>query len=118
LQKRVIDTLKAIAASLLHGTVLVGASFPSSKPEAAHTIPKLWPRLYDYGRSVVRRSRASGTRCGFNSRRALLQLEIQGAGRIRKVEKGRARICIEDLTDVRVTARYVQDTRAIESGLF
>ena len=100
------DTLKAIAASLLMEQVL--APRFEFKPKIGTSAPTAG---FDYGATGY-----DSTKCnvGFNEETGKFQIEIKGLAEPRNAEA--TRICREDLTEV--VAAFVQDTRAIERGLF
>jgi superfamily II DNA or RNA helicase len=100
------DTLKAIAASLLMEQVL--APRFEFRPKNATSVPS---EGFDYGERGYDPARCN---VGFNETTGRFQIEIKGLAEPKSSEA--ARICREDLTEV--VAAFVQDTRAIERGLF
>jgi len=100
------DTLKAIAASLLMEQVL--APRFEFKPKNAANGPS---DGFNYGESGYDPEKCN---VGFNEETGKFQIEIKGLTEPKSFEA--ARICREDLTEV--VAAFVQDTRAIERGLF
>jgi superfamily II DNA or RNA helicase len=100
------DTLKAIAASLLMEQVLAPRfEFRPKNPNNAPT-----PGL-DYGSDGYDPGKCN---VGVNPHTGSVQLEIKGLATPKSDEA--ARICQQDLTEL-VTA-FVQDSQAIERGLF
>jgi len=100
------DTLKAIAASLLMEQVL--APRFEFKPKNAASVPT---EGFDYGEGGYDPAKCN---VGFNEDTGKFQIEIKGLAVPKNPEA--ARICQEDLTEV--VAAFVQDTRAIERGIF
>jgi hypothetical protein len=100
------DTLKAIAASLLMEQVLA----PRFEFKPKHPNNEATPG-FDYGEGGYDANKCN---VGFNSQTGLIQLEIKGLAEPKSPEA--ERICSEDLNEL-ITA-FVQDKRAIESGLF
>jgi superfamily II DNA or RNA helicase len=100
------DTLKAIAASLLMEQVLA----PRFEFKPKHPNNEATPG-FDYGEGGYDPNNCN---VGVNSQSGLIQLEIKGLAEPKSPEA--ERICSEDLNEL-ITA-FVQDKRAIESGLF
>jgi len=100
------DTLKAIAASLLMEQVL--APRFEFRPKHPNSAPSSG---FDYGADGYDPNR---TNVGFNADTGTLQLEIKGLVELKSTEA--SRICREDLNEL-VTA-FVQDTKAVERGIF
>ena len=100
------DTLKAIAASLLMEQVLA----PRFEFKPKYPNNEATPG-FDYGEGGYDASKCN---VGFNSQTGLIQLEIKGLAEPKSPEA--ERICNEDLNEL-ITA-FVQDKRAIESGMF
>jgi len=100
------DTLKAIAASLLMEQVLAPRfEFKPKYPNNEATSG------FDYGEGGYDPNKCN---VGLNPQLGLIQLEIKGLAEPKSQEA--ERICSEDLNEL-ITA-FVQDKRAIESGLF
>jgi hypothetical protein len=100
------DTLKAIAASLLMEQV-ISPRF-EFKPKYKSVEPTAG---FDYGEGGYDPNKCN---VGVDSERGVIQLEIKGLAEPKSPEA--ERICTEDLNEL-ITA-FVQDKRAIESGLF
>jgi hypothetical protein len=98
------DTLKAIAASLLMEQVLA--------PRFNFTPKNAGPmKDFDYGENGYDKDKSN---IGFNEGTGQFHIEIKGLSEPKSEEANR--ICREDLNEV-ITA-FVQDTPAIEKGLF
>ena len=100
------DTLKAIAASLLMEQVL--APRFEFRPKRRDNEPTPG---FDYGEDGYN---PDGCNMGVNSDTGQIQIEIKGLAEPESQEA--QRICREDLTDLVTT--FVQDTPALEQGLF
>jgi phosphoribosylformylglycinamidine (FGAM) synthase PurS component len=100
------DTLKAIAASLLMEQVLA----PRFEFKPKHPQNQAAPG-FDYGAGGYHPEQNN---VGVNRENGLIQIEIKGLAEPKSPEA--ERICREDLTEL-VTA-FVQDTTALERGLF
>lgn len=100
------DTLKAIAASLLMEQVLSPRFEFKPKYKSNEPTPG-----FDYGEGGYDPNKCN---VGVDSQRGLIQLEIRGLAEPKSAEA--ERICTEDLNEL--VAAFVQDKRAIESGLF
>lgn len=100
------DTLKAIAASLLMEQVISPRFEFKPKYKASEPTPG-----FDYGEGGYNPNKCN---VGVDSERGVIQLEIKGLAEPKSPEA--ERICTEDLNEL-ITA-FVQDKRAIESGLF
>jgi superfamily II DNA or RNA helicase len=100
------DTLKAIAASLLMEQVLA----PRFEFKPKHPQNQATPG-FDYGAGGYHPEQNN---VGVNRENGLIQIEIKGLAEPKSPEA--ERICREDLTEL-VTA-FVQDTTALERGLF
>lgn len=100
------DTLKAIAASLLMEQVLA----PRFEFKPKHPNNEATPG-FDYGEGGYDPNKCN---VGVNQQTGLIELEIKGLAEPKSQEA--ERICSEDLNEL-ITA-FVQDKRAIESGLF
>lgn len=100
------DTLKAIAASLLMEQVL--APRFSFKPKNIDSGPT---EGFDYGEGGYDPGR---TNIGFSEEQGTFEIEINGLAEPKSPEA--QRICKEDLNEV-ITS-FVQDTPALERGLF
>jgi hypothetical protein len=98
--------LKAIAASLLMEQVL--APRFEFKPKNPTSGPV---QGFDYGEGGYDPNKCN---VGFNEQTGRIQIEIRGLAEPKSKEA--ARICREDLNEV--IAAFVQDTTAIERGLF
>jgi hypothetical protein len=101
-----VDTLKAIAASLLMEQVL--APRFEFKPKNAESGPTPG---YDYGEGGYDPEKSN---VGVNHQTGHVQVEIKGLAEPKSKEA--ARICQEDLNEV--IATFIQDKTAIERGLF
>lgn len=100
------DTLKAIAASLLMEQVLA----PRFEFKPKYPNNEATPG-FDYGEGGYDANKCN---VGVNQQTGLIELEIKGLAEPQSQEA--ERICSEDLNEL-ITA-FVQDKRAIESGLF
>ena len=100
------DTLKAIAASLLMEQVLTPRF--NFKPKNEHSGPD---EGYDYGKNGYKKDECN---VGVNHKTGEIQMEIKGLAEPQSKEA--KRICKEDINEV-ITA-VVQDTEAIEQGMF
>jgi len=100
------DTLKAIAASLLMEQVLTPRFNFKTKNE--HCGPD---EGYDYGKNGYKKDECN---VGVNHKTGEIQMEIKGLAEPKSKEA--KRICKEDINEV-ITA-VVQDTEAIEQGMF
>jgi len=100
------DTLKAIAASLLMEQVL--APRFNFKPKKADSGPT---EGFDYGEGGYDPNK---TNIGFSEKQGMFEIEINGLAEPKSPEA--QRICREDLNEV-ITS-FVQDTPALERGLF
>lgn len=100
------DTLKAIAASLLMEQVLIPRFNFSPKNPTSGPLDG-----YDYGEGGYDPDKCNG---GFNKETGQLHFEIKGLTEPKSREA--KRICNEDLNDI-ITA-FVQDTSAVERGIF
>ncbi len=98
------DTLKAIAASLLMEQVLA--------PRFNFTPKNSGPiKDFDYGEGGYDERKSN---VGFNEATGQFHIEIKGLAEPKSPEA--SRICKEDLNEV--VAAFVQDTSAVEKGLF
>ncbi len=100
------DTLKAIAASLLMEQVLIPRFNFSPKNPTSGPL-----NGFDYGEGGYDPAKCNG---GFNEETGQLHFEIKGLAEPKSKEA--TRICNEDLNEV-ITA-FVQDTSALERGIF
>ena len=100
------DTLKAIAASLLMEQVL--APRFEFRPKTTTSGPQV---EFDYGPKGYDED---GCNVGVNGSTGAVQIEINGLAMPESEEA--TRICQEDLNEV--VASFVQDTRAVQDGLF
>lgn len=100
------DTLKAIAASLLMEQVL--APRFSFAPKSAASGPQ---EGFEYGEGGYDPERCN---VGFNKETGQIQIEITGLA-VPEANEAK-RICQQDLNEV--VAAFVQDTTAVERGLF